>query len=115
MVNANIMYEINYENDRYFVKVKPYGISLDDALEMEIGSDEVKKVEDILVEYKVSEWDGFQKSDMNVLDGNSFSLSVNFINDESIHASGYMRYPKGYREVCSAFDEFFMNIYNKNK
>ncbi len=112
MMNANIIYEVNYNDNKYLVKIKPYMVSDEDALEKEISSDEVKKIEDILVKYNVNKWDGFQRVDKNVLDGNSFSLSVGFMDENSIHASGYMMYPKGYGDVRGALDEFFMNIYD---
>ena len=37
------------------------------------------------------------------------------MNKERISASGYMMYPKNYREVANELDEIFMNIYNSKE
>ena len=59
---------------------------------------------------RISSWNGFSKSDHNVLDGNSFSLYLRMKDDNTVEASGYMRWPKNYEEVkgelISLFDEY---------
>ena len=53
---------------------------------------------------------GFNKSDRYVLDGNSFSLSISMNNDEYVSASGYMKWPKNYKEVKEELITFFSTI-----
>ena len=77
----------------------------------EITKKEVKKIENILKKYEVYKWDGFNKSDQNVLDGNSFDISIILKNKETIRAYGYMKYPNNYREVKNELDNIFMEIY----
>lgn len=117
MMNANIRYKFFYDKktDKYMVMVKPYLIDEDDELEVEVDNQLKDKLKDILVKYEVNKWDGFNKSDQNVLDGDSFSFGVNFDNDTSISASGYMMWPKNYREVVNELDNIFMDIYNQYK
>lgn len=110
---ANVLYEIVCKDDEYTVNIKPSGVSENDMFVKKIDLSFVKKIEDILNKYNVSRWNGFSKSDKNVLDGNSFSLSVIFQNDEKISASGYMMYPDNYGDVSGELDKLFMDIYNK--
>lgn len=68
--------------------------------EMEAAVDEtfVRKLTDICNAHKISRWNGFHKSDKNVLDGSGFSLGVTYEGGGKISAGGYMRYPKGFSE-----------------
>lgn len=114
-INANIRYEMIFdkEKNKYIAKIKPYGILEKDKKEFVVDNDKIIELENILKKHYVEKWDGFNKMAKDVLDGDSFYLSV-FMNDNnSIHASGYMMWPDGYGEFILDIDEFFMNIYNK--
>ena len=54
--------------------------------------------------------DGVKVSDKNVLDGSSFSISINFGEDKNISAHGYMMYPSGYREKTDSIKLWFFEI-----
>lgn len=99
----------------YIAIIKPYGISEEDELKVIVDKDIMDNIEGILRKYHVEEWNGFNKVNKNVLDGDDFSLSVKMVNDEEIYASGYMSWPKNYRNVIDGIDEIFMKIYNDNK
>lgn len=111
-INSNIVYTLEYRNDKYIATVKPYGISNEESREIVVKEDFVKEVEDVLNKYEVASWDGFNKSDKYVLDGDSFSFSTSFKDDKSISAHGYMSWPKNYYNVRNELDELFMNLYN---
>ena len=115
MMYANVTYDLSLKDDGYVVVIKPSGISEEDAYEVSISNSDVKKIEDILKKYEVGKWNEFHKSDSNVLDGNSFSLSIGFVNDDYISASGYMKWPKNYKDVRGELDSFFMNFYNEKE
>ena len=106
---------IELKDKKYQVSIKPTGITEEETLKIEISPKEINKIEKILKENEIGNWNGFQKTDKNVLDGNSFSLSIRFTNNDSISASGYMKYPNNYKKVQAELDKFFMDIYNKNK
>ena len=55
--------------------------------------DEISKV---LNDYKVINWDGFDRYVKDVLDGDSFSFYLKANDDISVRASGYMTWPKNY-------------------
>ncbi len=114
-INSNIRYEMIFdkEKNKYIAKIKPYGISEKDKKEFVVDNDKIIELENLLKKYHVEKWDGFNKFAKDVLDGDSFSLIIWMNNNESIHASGYMIWPDGYKNFVSKIDEFFMNIYNK--
>ena len=113
MANAYVVYEIEYKDDKYFALVKPNGISEEDRKEIQVDKAFVSSVEEVLRKYQVEKWNGFNKSDQNVLDGDSFSLSIGNENGNYISASGYMKWPNNYSDVRKELDLIFMEIYNK--
>lgn len=63
----------------------------------------------VLNKYNIVSWNGFNKSDKYILDGSGFSLNVDYNDHKSIKASGYMKYPRNYREFNNEISE----LYNK--
>ena len=53
----------------------------------------------------VPSWNGFSKSDPNVLDGESFSLDIELSDGRKIYAHGCNAYPKNYHEFMELIDE----------
>ena len=112
-INANETYDLERKGNEIFVTVKPSGVSSEEAVKVIVDENFLDSLEKILIKYRVDRWDGFHKSNKNVMDGSSFSLSV-IMEDGSISASGYMKYPKNYGEFISEIDNMFLEIYNKN-
>ena len=111
--DSDVNYELNFEDNKYIAKVKPSGVAEENKLVVEVSKDVVEKLSEIFKKYKVNKWDGFNKSQQNVMDGSSFSLTIRLIDDKSIHASGYMKWPKNYSDVRDEINELFMDVYNK--
>ena len=95
------------EDGRLVASNKPYGIADEAATIKDVDDSFREKLEAILKQFEVGKWEGFQKSDKRVLDGDSFDLAVWFDDKTSIHASGYMKWPKNYREFRDAIDALF--------
>ena len=102
-----VHYSIDYKDNKYIATIQENGVSEEDAKVVEISKRDVKRLENILNKYNVGSWDGFQKYDKDVLDGSSFNISINTFDDNSVSASGYMRWPKNYREVRNELGNFF--------
>ncbi|MBR2888204.1 MAG: hypothetical protein IKB95_08260, partial [Bacteroidales bacterium] len=68
---------------------------------------QIAELEQVLNSYEVGHWDGFKRSALNVRDGINFHLYIWLQNGKSIHASGYESYPKNYKEVRMALEEWF--------
>lgn len=109
-INSYIIYDIKKNDDTYIVHVKQYGKAEEEAVEKEVSKETITKLEEILNKYNVSKWSGFNKTDKNVLDGNSFSCSISMENGKSISASGYMKWPQNYKEVVEELDLFFEDL-----
>ena len=112
-INSDIRYEYELKDDKYVVYVKPYGISEEDKKEFIVDKEFIEKIEEVFNKYEVYKWDGFDKVDKNVLDGDSFSITINMENN-SIHASGYMSYPNNYRYVREELDNIFEELLKSN-
>ncbi|MBR5734379.1 MAG: hypothetical protein IKX79_02400 [Desulfovibrionaceae bacterium] len=82
--------------------------------ECRISGEELQSFEALLKTLGIAQWDGFKGSDPRVLDGRSFSLDVRYWDGRGIHASGYMRWPKGYQEKISRIEGFLDDILAKH-
>ena len=89
-INASVSYELVCK-DKCILSFKDDGVSYEDAKEYEVDKKILKEIEIILKQYHVARWNNFHKYDKNVLDGNSFSFSVSYGNNQEIEASGYMK------------------------
>ena len=61
----------------------------------------------LLHELNLTEWNGFRRSDPDVLDGEDFSLSVVFADGDEISAYGSNSFPSGYSDKMRRVEEFF--------
>ncbi len=114
-MNYYTRYELKNKNGIYTAKIKPHGVAEEEELETEIEKEDADKILNVLKKYHVEKWDGFDKTDKDVLDGDSFSFSLTLDNGKSIHASGYMMWPKNYSDVVAEISPVFMKIYNNKK
>jgi hypothetical protein len=103
-MNADVRYELKCD-EKCMVTFKDIGKNEEEAIHYEISKEKVKQLEEVLKEYHVGKWDGFHKSDKNVLDGDSFSFYAEMEDGTSISASGYMKYPKDYGKVVSEIEK----------
>jgi hypothetical protein len=113
MANSNTTYNINCE-DKCVLELKPKYIPDEETISIELSNDEINKLIEIINKYQVIKWDGFNESDKDVLDGDSFSLSIKTKDNISVSASGYMKYPKGYSNFEKEIDELFEKYITEN-
>ena len=110
--NGNTYYKIKCK-EKCILDVKlPYKIEKRNIV---ISDDIVNQIIDVLNQYQVSTWDGFDKNDKNIMDGDSFTLKVSFDDKYSISAHGYMKVPKNYRDVISHISSILDPIYENTK
>ena len=113
VMNSNVKYTLTYENNKYIAEIKPNFKSEEEIKKVEIKKNDIEKIIETLKKYNVNKWNGFNKSDKYVLDGDSFSLYITFLDNTKLSASGYMMYPKNYNEVKNVLDEIFLSYYNE--
>lgn len=104
--NSDVRYKIDCKGT-CVATIKPY--LEEEGIEIEISNDVVDHIIKVFNKYEVAKWNKFNESDKNVLDGDSFSLSVTYNDNKHIKASGYMMFPENYGKVCEELD----NIFNK--
>ena len=114
-IYGSVSYEIKVEDEEYILSIKPDGVEEEKSTKIEIDEMAVKNVLNILNKYNVKSWNGFDKSDMDVLDGNSFSMSLTEKDGTNTSAHGYMMWPDNYHEVRDELDELFKNILEEKK
>ena len=105
--NADVRYELELRDGVYYARVKLEGESYDDTSAVPVGDDAADEIAELLNTYDVILWDGFNKSERGVLDGDRFTFSVYYGDGDGISASGYMNFPEYYEEVCEGLDEIF--------
>ena len=110
MMNGNVAYDYKC-GERCLISIKPNEVNGDDPEIVEVDESFGEKIEEILKKYEVNKWDGFNKTDSRVLDGNSFHLSVSMEDNQSISASGYMMYPKDYGKFSGEIESLFEQYY----
>lgn len=108
-INTDTRYEIDCK-DNCIAIIKQYGKSEEESVEVEIDSDILNKIIDVLNKYDVIKWDGFHKNDKGVLDGDSFSLHFTYNQEKKVSASGYMMWPTNYRNVRDELDNIFNGL-----
>ena len=109
MMNSSVSKD---KSGKYVVEICPDEVAEEDKYISEVNVGFAEKIVMILKKYHVGRWNGFNKIDRMVMDGDGFSLDVSFQNGSRIHAHGYMRYPKNYSSVRGELDTAFMNLYN---
>lgn len=109
-VESNVRYKIDCD---YIctATIKPYGVSDEEKKVFEVDEDFMNSFIDIMNKYDVLKWDGFKKSDQNVLDGDSFSFYLKTKDNILIESSGYMMWPNNYSSVRKELDTLFNSIF----
>ena len=112
-INAYVIYMLDHKDSKYKASIKPNEVAEEKTVEIEVDKKTVNKIENVLKKYHVENWDGFNKSNKHVLDGNSFSLNIKMKNRQ-ITASGYMMWTKNYAKVRQELDNIFLNMYKNH-
>ena len=113
MMNSDKRYILEKVKDSYKITVKKVNEPPESAITKKVTKNFANDLESILKKYNVEKWDGFNKSDPNVLDGSSFSITINMMDGNHISAHGYMMYPKDYGKVVKEIKELFEEANNK--
>ncbi|MDR1565046.1 MAG: hypothetical protein LBS74_08830 [Oscillospiraceae bacterium] len=80
------------------------------AAERPVTAAQLTALNKIITDNQIYKWNKFNKSERNIMDGNSFSLSVTYANGKSIIASGYMKYPKNYDAGHAALAAYLADL-----
>ena len=102
------VYEVE-DDGMYFILHKENGIEDDyQALKPEV----IPEITAIINKYDVLSWDGFDKYNRWVLDGEDFTFELVLSDGTKVYANGSNKFPKNYREVFSELEALFENPEN---
>ncbi len=102
-------YAITREDDQIHLDAKGMnGVDLN--ADKSITESDLNELAKIINDYKIYEWNGFHKSDKNVLDGYSFSIEIQYSDGEIMEASGYMKYPNNYEKAHEALENYLYSL-----
>ena len=103
-------YSIEIENDCF----KYESIFLKDgAKEISIDSKLLDKLKDLYLKYDVYNWNGFNKSPKNIMDGKTFNIKFVFEDGNNCYASGSNAFPKNYKEFKDEMEVLFKPLLDK--
>ncbi|MBQ4647990.1 MAG: hypothetical protein IJB76_02370 [Clostridia bacterium] len=105
--DADQSYELCKAGDGFTAYVKPIGKPREERRKYAVNADFALKLEALLANNGVGKWNGFDKSNKMVLDGDSFALKLTNESGEKLSANGYMRWPKNYLAVKEGLEELF--------
>lgn len=64
-------------------------------------------LENLIVQLNLEEWNGFNKTNHHVLDGDGFGFLAVYEDGNAIRARGTVSHPKNYQQVRTAIFDFF--------
>lgn len=77
--------------------------------DFEEDQDLYDKVNQLINDYGIDQWDGFSGSDPRVADGDTFELEMILTNGQEINANGSNAYPENYGGFVGVFESLFNN------
>lgn len=82
----------------------------DEAERTPLDPDFAEQLLEIVLKYDLESWNGFNKNDPNVLDGEGFGLEMSFADGDRVYASGENSFPDHYGEATEELSELFERI-----
>lgn len=92
----------------HFTAIGMNGVELD--IDKEVDSSILEELSSVITNNHLEKWDGFSKSDDNVMDGYGFTLIVKFDDGRTLTVDGYEKYPKNYEKVHEALVEVLESV-----
>ncbi len=113
-MNSGNAYSAVRDGDRVIVKVRLDSVPDEEVPEIETDAAFMERLEQIVRDHNVAAWNGFSRSQKNVLDGDSFHLYIRMANGETLGAGGYEAWPEGYGSVRGELESLFVGLYEEH-
>jgi len=107
---SNVNYKLEWKDGVYTATVKPYDEPEETARSFSVEEGFVRELEQLLIDNDVGKWNGFDKTSRTAMDGDGFSLYITMMDETSLDARGYMKWPKNYGTVSSGIETLFGNL-----
>ncbi|MBE5767177.1 MAG: hypothetical protein E7335_08455 [Clostridiales bacterium] len=98
-------YNLQKENEGYTAYYDLNGGQM--LFSVPVDADFAAELKKIVDENNLYAWDGFDEAPYDVLDGESFTLRIEFEDGTKIRACGSNSYPKGYQEAYGEIQAVF--------
>lgn len=108
--NGDISFKLEKTDAGYVAYIKPLLVPVEDTQSFAVDQGFAAALADILKNAGVVKWDGFKKADKRVQDGKHFDLYIRDDKGNSVDASGYEKWPRGYKEVKAAVGALFKTL-----
>ena len=105
--NARVSYGLTLEDGVYTASITPANEPDEAERTFTVEESFARELEQILIRHKVGKWNGFDKADRMVMDGDRFNMFILMTDGTSLNASGYMKWPRAYSEVKYEIEELF--------
>ena len=105
--DANVEYTLSHENDGYIASIKPAYAPQEERIYFSVDESFANELEEILVTNKVGKWNGFDRYNRRVKDGDSFFLYITMMDGTELSAKGYMKWPRNYSAVKQEIEALF--------
>jgi hypothetical protein len=107
VIELNFTYSPMYIGSIYHIVINGNNATLeittgDNVENRDLNNEEIELIKQSLIEGDVISWDGYYKSDPDVLDGASFSMTLK-IDDRTISAHGSNSWPNNYHKFRELF------------
>lgn len=76
----------------------------------EVDEEFLEKLTQLYLDCHLASWDGFNKTNEFVMDGDGFSLDITFQDGQSLQARGSNCTPDGYKDFCAKMEELFSTV-----
>ena len=103
-------YRLEWKEGAYTATVKHCDEPEEAARVFSVDESFVRELEQFLIDNDVGKWNGFDKASRTVMDGDGFSLYITMMDETSLDARGYMKWPKNYGTVSSGIETLFGNL-----
>ena len=91
--------DVCYDGYKITLREDGYHVSVNDREEQYIDAESVEALMQVIEEYDISQWDGFDESNEYVLDGEGFWLEIIMTDGATVMARGNNAFPKNYYQA----------------
>ncbi|MBR3494322.1 MAG: hypothetical protein IKH38_02750 [Clostridia bacterium] len=82
----------------------------DRTLAQPVDAETLVALEEIVERFEMRSWDGFDRSNPYVMDGEMFRLDIVFADGTEVHATGDNAFPQHYREAVAAITTLLQDL-----
>lgn len=107
MMEGSFTYTVKEENGTYQFIYESADHRAYEPMEMELDASVAEKLKQLYIDHKVYTWDGYHKTDSDVMDGDGFSLEISFADGQQMTAYGSNCEPSGYGAYVAALKDLF--------